>query len=94
VRRLIVLVWLLVASAEGCGAEPPPPPHLLAPERWGSDVLAIGWVGHATVLVKLAGTTILTDPALFERIGVTLGPLTIGPRRPSRSSGCRPSTPS
>jgi len=81
VRRLIVLAWLLVASAGGCGAEPPPPPHLLAPERWGNDVLAIGWVGHATVLVKLAGTTILTDPALFERIGVTLGPLTIGPRR-------------
>ncbi|TMA81246.1 MAG: hypothetical protein E6J77_17245 [Deltaproteobacteria bacterium] len=68
-RRLIVLAWLLVASAGGCGAEPPPPPHLLAPERWGNDVLAIGWVGHATVLVKLAGTTILTDDPILESHG-------------------------
>jgi L-ascorbate metabolism protein UlaG (beta-lactamase superfamily) len=82
VRRLIVLALLLLASTGGCSsADPPPPPHLLAPERWGDAVLAIGWVGHATVLVKLAGTTILTDPALFDRIGVKVGPVTIGPRR-------------
>ena len=80
-HRLIVLALLLLASTGGCSADSPPPPHLLAPDRWGDDVLAIGWVGHATVLVKLAGTTILTDPALFDRIGVSVGPVTIGPRR-------------
>ncbi|HYV58295.1 MAG TPA: MBL fold metallo-hydrolase [Candidatus Nitrosopolaris sp.] len=79
-RCLIVFAFLLVASTGGCGPTDPPP-HLLAPERWGDDALAIGWVGHATVLVKLAGTTILTDPAFFDRIGVKVGPMTIGPRR-------------
>jgi len=80
VRCLIVLALLLVASTGGCGPADPPP-HLLAPERWGDDALAIGWIGHATVLVKLAGTTILTDPALFDRIGVQVGPIMIGPHR-------------
>ena len=79
-RCLIVLALLLVASTGGCGPADPPP-HLLAPERWGDDALAIGWIGHATVLLKLAGTIILTDPALFDRIGVQVGPMTIGPHR-------------
>lgn len=44
-------------------------------------MVAIGWVGHATVLMKLRGTVILTDPALFDRVGAQLGPVTVGPRR-------------
>ena len=33
------------------------------------------------MLIDFGGTRILTDPTLFDRIGVTLGPLTIGPKR-------------
>ncbi|MGA0790296.1 MAG: MBL fold metallo-hydrolase [Pelagibacteraceae bacterium] len=37
----------------------------------------IGWIGHATFLIKLGSTTILTDP-LFSK---NAGPLNFGPKR-------------
>jgi L-ascorbate metabolism protein UlaG (beta-lactamase superfamily) len=43
-------------------------------------------VGHASVLIDFGGTRILTDPAFFERIGVSLGPVTLGPRRVVRAA--------
>jgi len=36
------------------------------------------WLGHATVLVRVGGMWVLTDPVFSERIGVKLGPLTFG----------------
>jgi len=39
------------------------------------------WLGHSTVLLRLGETTILTDPVFSNRIGVGIGPLTIGPKR-------------
>jgi L-ascorbate metabolism protein UlaG (beta-lactamase superfamily) len=39
------------------------------------------WLGHSTVLLKIGETTILTDPVFSRRIGVSLGPLTIGMKR-------------
>ena len=37
----------------------------------------IGWIGHATFLIKLGNTTIITDP-VFEK---NMGPLIFGPKR-------------
>lgn len=71
---------VLAITTAACG-EVPLPRQLLAPERWSADNLAVGYIGHASVLIKMTGTLILTDPAFHDRIGVTLGPLTIGPRR-------------
>jgi L-ascorbate metabolism protein UlaG (beta-lactamase superfamily) len=39
------------------------------------------WLGHSTVLLRIGETTILTDPVFSERIGISLGPLTIGMKR-------------
>lgn len=39
------------------------------------------WIGHSTVLLNWRGMNILTDPVLGDRIGIRVGPLTIGPRR-------------
>jgi L-ascorbate metabolism protein UlaG (beta-lactamase superfamily) len=33
------------------------------------DRLAITWLGHATALIELDGTTLITDPVLRDRIG-------------------------
>jgi L-ascorbate metabolism protein UlaG (beta-lactamase superfamily) len=77
---VLALAALLLAARVG-GAEVAPAPRALAPERWADDVLAVGYVGHATVLLKLNGTFVLTDPAFFPRVGVHLGPLTVGPER-------------
>lgn len=43
----------------------------------GGDLSAI-WIGHATVLLRIAGQTILTDPVFSKRIGVSLGRHTFG----------------
>lgn len=39
------------------------------------------WIGHSTVLIHWYGLKILTDPVFSKRIGVHLGPLTIGMKR-------------
>lgn len=43
--------------------------------------LAATWLGHAAVLLNLNGMTVLTDPVLSDRIGVRVGPWTLGVRR-------------
>lgn len=43
--------------------------------------IAAAWLGHATVLLNVGGTWILTDPVFSHRIGIRLGGLTIGPKR-------------
>ena len=53
-------------------------PH---PELWPDTGLHAAWLGHSTVLLKVDGVTIVTDPVFSNRIGLNLGPLTIGPRR-------------
>lgn len=40
--------------------------------------LAAAWLGHATVLLRLGNQWILTDPVFSARIGIPVGPLTIG----------------
>ena len=42
---------------------------------------AAGWIGHATVLIRLQGKLVLTDPAFLPRVGVGYILGTIGPRR-------------
>jgi L-ascorbate metabolism protein UlaG (beta-lactamase superfamily) len=41
----------------------------------------VSWLGHATVLLNLFGSTVLTDPALERRIGLGRGLVKLGPRR-------------
>jgi len=43
--------------------------------------LHAAWLGHSTVLLKIDGFTILTDPILGARCGVRMGPVTVGLRR-------------
>ena len=43
--------------------------------------MTLAWLGHATVLINFYGVRILTDPALYPRIGVDLGLGTLGPMR-------------
>jgi L-ascorbate metabolism protein UlaG (beta-lactamase superfamily) len=59
----------------------PPAPKRPDPASWRDDEVTIAWLGHATVLVNLFGTWLLTDPALGSRVGVRVGGVTVGPRR-------------
>jgi L-ascorbate metabolism protein UlaG (beta-lactamase superfamily) len=49
--------------------------------RWDNAPLAASWIGHATVLLRIDGVTIITDPVFATRVGIGLGLLTAGPRR-------------
>jgi L-ascorbate metabolism protein UlaG (beta-lactamase superfamily) len=51
------------------------------PGRWPDTGLQATWLGHSTVLLKVDGTTILTDPVFSDRIGLNFGPVTIGLKR-------------
>jgi len=59
-----------------------PAPKSPDPSRWPDTGLHAAWIGHATVLLKVDGYIILTDPVLGNRIGIHLGgPLTLGLKR-------------
>ncbi len=61
----------------------PPAAAPLRPDLadWESHDLAAVWIGHATVLLRMGGLTILTDPVFSSRVGLGLGLLTGGPKR-------------
>ena len=49
--------------------------------QWSDRTVDVCWVGHATVLLNFFGVHILTDPALFDRVGAQIGIATIGRKR-------------
>jgi len=58
-----------------------PAPHRPRPASWSNKGLFAAWLGHSTVLLKIDGVTVLTDPVLGRRVGVRLGPMTVGLKR-------------
>src|SRR5689334_10457778 len=72
----------LGAWAGSAGARKlPAAPHRPDPRAWSDRGLYAAWLGHSTVLLKIDGTTILTDPVLSARVGIDLGLVTLGLRR-------------
>ena len=60
------------------------PPRIAVPpdfSKWETYELAACWIGHATVLLRVGGQTIMTDPVFSSRVGVGLGLATGGPKR-------------
>lgn len=51
------------------------------PKLWSAEGLHAAWLGHSTVLLKIDGFTILTDPVFSSRVGIGIGPLTVGIKR-------------
>jgi L-ascorbate metabolism protein UlaG (beta-lactamase superfamily) len=58
-----------------------PAPFVPNPKKWPDVGMHAAWLGHSTVLRKVDGYTILTDPILGERCGVGMGPVTVGLKR-------------
>jgi L-ascorbate metabolism protein UlaG (beta-lactamase superfamily) len=61
----------------------PPAPSRLRPNlrNWREHDLSAVWIGHASVLLRVEGMNILTDPVFSNRVGVGLGVITGGPQR-------------
>ncbi len=51
------------------------------PESWSNDTITLSWIGHSTVLINFYGKIILTDPVLFNRVGLYIFGSSIGPSR-------------
>ena len=58
-----------------------PAPARPDPRAWPDRGLFAAWLGHSTVLLKLDGATILTDPVFSTRIGIDLGLFILGMKR-------------
>lgn len=62
-------------------ARAPRRPELSAWRSTETGTLAATWLGHATVLLRIGRTTILTDPVFSSRVGLGWGFGTLGPAR-------------
>ena len=63
-----------------------PMPAVIKPDpaNWPNDRITISNLGHATVLMNFMGVRILTDPSLFDRVGLAFDSIfTVGPKRVS-----------
>jgi L-ascorbate metabolism protein UlaG (beta-lactamase superfamily) len=58
-----------------------PAPLTPDPSKWTDRGLYAAWLGHTTVLLKIDGTIIITDPVFSDRIGINLGIGTLGLKR-------------
>lgn len=68
-------------------------PFVPNPKAWPDHGLHAAWLGHSTVLLKIDGFTILTDPILGNRCGIRMGPVTVGLRRMVAPALLRPQLP-
>ena len=58
------------------------PAGKLDPARWSDRTLTIANLGHSALLIDWFGTRVISDPTLFNQVGLSLDSLlTIGPRR-------------
>lgn len=67
--------------ARELGAPVVPPPHRPDPAHWPNTGIHAAWLGHATVLLKIDGYTVIVDPVFSTRIGLNFGPFTLGLKR-------------
>jgi L-ascorbate metabolism protein UlaG (beta-lactamase superfamily) len=58
-----------------------PAPFKPAPHEWSDQEIVFAWLGHSTVLISFYGVRILTDPVLGNRVGISVGLGTLGPKR-------------
>lgn len=73
--------WLLRMILADLPRRVPAAPERPTPAQWDPDQITLAWLGHATVLINFYGLRILTDPVLFNHVGVGLGLGTFGPKR-------------
>ncbi|HWZ32919.1 MAG TPA: MBL fold metallo-hydrolase [Bryobacteraceae bacterium] len=58
-----------------------PAPRTPRIASWPKRGVHAAWIGHSTVALSIDGFTILTDPVFSTRIGINLGPITLGLKR-------------
>lgn len=59
----------------------PDAPHRPDPRLWPDRGLHAAWIGHSTVLLKIDGFTMITDPVFSSKAGLHLPMVSIGVKR-------------
>lgn len=84
-RGLTAVAALAVTIAMFAAAfalKPMPQSNKPNPENWPQDRLTIANLGHACLLMNYFGVRVLTDPSLFDKVGLSFDSIfTIGPKR-------------
>ena len=92
-KKTVLVFVLLMATAftPACNApedtiasmaNQAPTPDKLNPFRWSDRELTIANLGHATLVMNYLGVRVISDPTLFDRIGLAIDSIvTFGPRR-------------
>lgn len=57
------------------------PPKQVDTSKWTDRGVHAAWLGHSTVLLRIDGMTVLTDPVFSEYAGLGIGPITVGVKR-------------
>jgi len=57
------------------------PGNILNSTETSKPFFSATWIGHSTVLIQIGNTTILTDPVMFDRIGLCVLGYTVGLQR-------------
>lgn len=82
--KLVRQVAPIVRQNLGLGRaadQAPAPGGPLDLDRWARSTLGVYWLGHASVLVRVGGVTVLTDPHFQETSGPRIGGRPVGRRR-------------
>jgi L-ascorbate metabolism protein UlaG (beta-lactamase superfamily) len=73
------ILWRRIAEDRKRSVDPAP--HVPSFAGWSQAGVHAAWIGHSTVLIRVDGFTILTDPVFSARIGIAIGPFTLGMKR-------------
>src|SRR5215470_5994925 len=79
VSRAGPMLWQRMAEDRKRPVKPSPGTPRI--HQWADEGLHAAWIGHSTVLIQVDGFTILTDPVFSTRIGIGIGPFTLGLKR-------------
>ena len=79
---LMALAASRLMSQAGPYQDSPASSGQLHPAQWSDRTLTIADLGHSTLLMDWYGVRVLSDPTLFNRVGLSIASLlTIGPHR-------------
>lgn len=77
-RRSAKFLRQIVSDTSRAVSPAPVKPNL---SLFQNNNLTLCWIGHSTVLMNFYGIWILTDPVFSDRVGISAGLTTIGPKR-------------
>ena len=80
----VALTVLVAIFATALAVRPMPPTIKPNPVGWPQDRITVSNLGHASLLMNFMGVRVITDPSLFDRVGLAVDSIfTVGPKRMS-----------